>query len=612
MTHKLHLQIVRGLSVVAVIFYHLDPVKFSFGYIGVDVFFALSGFLLIPKIYEEILRADKPTLAFLNFLHRRALRLLPAVSIFLPVVLVASICYGNPNDHQGLIQMAFASVLGLSNLVAYNLLGDYFQPINNPILHTWSLSAEEQCYILLPGILVLIFKTRPLRPFNSLYLITFACLALTAFGNLDRIIFSHIGISNAISFTYYSPHIRLAEFCLGGLVAFFNDSMKNRIYYFFLIIPMLLILNKGFFHLGLGLISALIISALVFQKENIHIRSKILSWLGDKSYSIYLYHLPVLYFCTIYLTGLSRAVIYFILTLVLGGLSRNYVEIKFRKFIQKTPKKHFMLLLIYPITMIVITQLVVSSNYFGKLSVTNRPEYAGLNPFQNKSFIGETCVSFEPCFPSTQIDEKVDILLIGDSHAEMFSKAIFEAAKLSKKSLAIWTTPGCRITFETKANQPYIDGCNSRNLKLFSWIKKNRPRHIILSQAVYANSNLSEMKRGLYLLSELSGNILLISEVPVFPDNNTFMVDRALFAPKVEYKKDFPLTKMDKTHIKSEKEFINYAKNLGIDTLKVSKYFCDSQKCTRFSEGQWLYFDTNHVSVFGAKRLIRELVNWLI
>lgn len=198
----------RALAVLAVVFYHFDVFGFQGGFIGVDIFFVISGFLMTRIIVEK---QAQGRFAFGAFMAARAVRILPALAVCCAVLLAAGWVYIPPADYQALGKHGLSAVSFASNFIFKDEDG-YFDTLSHDkwLLHTWSLSVEFQFYLLLPFIIALVFKLsgRPRRA----ALITLIALALLS------LLISVFTSRAHSSFAFYLLPARMWEFIFGGLV----------------------------------------------------------------------------------------------------------------------------------------------------------------------------------------------------------------------------------------------------------------------------------------------------------------------------------------------------------------------------------------------------------
>jgi peptidoglycan/LPS O-acetylase OafA/YrhL len=145
------IQALRGISVLCVILFHLKPSFFPWGFLGVDIFFVISGFVMAPQL-KKFIGVDRaqflPT--YRLYLLRRFWRLFPALSLTSMIFGFLVLLYSDIHEIGNTLRQLLLSMLGMANLGAYAISGDYFAPHGNAFLHNWSLSVEIQFYLLLP------------------------------------------------------------------------------------------------------------------------------------------------------------------------------------------------------------------------------------------------------------------------------------------------------------------------------------------------------------------------------------------------------------------------------------------------------------------------------
>jgi len=155
---KNHIQSLRGISVILVIFYHLNIDYFSKGYLGVDIFFVISGYVITQRLYRDYLENKK--ISIINFYLRRFFRIFPNLFFIITFVYVFYLIFGAPD--LSIFKSAIFSIFGLSNLFFLLKNKDYFDTLignhlSDPLSHTWSLGIEEQFYLIYPFIILVFF-----------------------------------------------------------------------------------------------------------------------------------------------------------------------------------------------------------------------------------------------------------------------------------------------------------------------------------------------------------------------------------------------------------------------------------------------------------------------
>ena len=176
----------RAVAVLLVIAYHAHFIRCTAGFLGVDMFFVVSGYLITGLLVEEVARHK--TIALADFYARRIRRLLPASVVMLLVVMIAASFILSPFEQTILSRSATAMVAYVSNVYFARGSSDYFAPIaaENPLLHTWSLGVEEQFYFIWPILILLIFKWGRSRKTLSVVMITIIVLSFLAEVHLTR------------------------------------------------------------------------------------------------------------------------------------------------------------------------------------------------------------------------------------------------------------------------------------------------------------------------------------------------------------------------------------------------------------------------------------------
>lgn len=166
------IQALRGIAVIAVVLYHANEKLFSLGYLGVDTFFVVSGFVITPlilQITQEQESFSTRIQLLKQFWVRRFYRLAPALAATLVCSAILIYLFGSISDHQKFSRQGIATLLLSGNFGAYRYTGNYFNPSSNPLIHTWSLSVEEQIYLFLPIGLIFLLHNRKKNCFYLFY-----------------------------------------------------------------------------------------------------------------------------------------------------------------------------------------------------------------------------------------------------------------------------------------------------------------------------------------------------------------------------------------------------------------------------------------------------------
>lgn len=326
----------RALAVLAVILFHLDKALLPGGFVGVDVFFVISGFLISLHILQEV---ERGRFSLVEFYRRRVKRIVPPMLVVLLATLLAAQLVLLPEDAERVADSALWSLLSLGN-VYFWLHQDtsYFAAASRelPLLHLWSLGVEEQFYIVWPLLLMATYRQRRARGFFMLA----GLLALASFG------LAELWFERDVSFVYYMLPSRAGELLLGALVALIVLRGGARrlpaaaggplaLAGLALVIGSMLMLAEGQVFPGLLAIPPTLGAALLILAGHLGdnrvsrlLALKPLVGVGRVSYSAYLWHWPLIAFFNYGHAGMSlpAGAGILVLTFGLAWLSYRWVE----------------------------------------------------------------------------------------------------------------------------------------------------------------------------------------------------------------------------------------------------------------------------------------------
>jgi peptidoglycan/LPS O-acetylase OafA/YrhL len=318
----------RAIAVIAVVLFHFNPAWMPGGFAGVDVFFVISGFLMTGIIFRGI---EQENFSILKFYVARGNRIIPALAVLCLVLLVFGWFYLTPLEYKALGKHVGGSMVFLSNAMFWGESG-YFDTASHGkwLLHTWSLSAEWQFYIIYPLMLVIMRKLMSVKVMKATVLI----------GTVLGFIFCVFATYTWPNAAYYLLPTRAWEMMIGGVAYLYpialQEKRKKLVEWFglTLIVGSYLLISKdypwpGYLALFPVLGAFLLIQA---QRNDSFITSNVFSQkIGAWSYSIYLWHWPLV--VGIYYFSLNETFIYLGigLSVLLGFLSNKYIEkLKFR------------------------------------------------------------------------------------------------------------------------------------------------------------------------------------------------------------------------------------------------------------------------------------------
>ena len=311
----------RAIAVMAVVLFHFNPTLLPGGFVGVDVFFVISGFLMTGIIFRGL---DNHSFSLSQFYIARANRIIPALSVLCIALLIFGWFIIPPIDYKALGKHVFSSLTFLSNVVYWQESG-YFEAASHEkwLLHTWSLSVEWQFYILYPLILVVLSKFLALK--NIKVLIVLGCILGGGFS-----IFATLKWPEP---AYYLLPTRAFEMMAGGIAYLypFKFFQSKKFKWFGLIIIILSCCLISSEDLWPGYLAFFpVLGAFIFIQANdsncSFSKNFIIQKLGRWSYSIYLWHWPFVVAIYYFSLGAYFSFVFFFVAIFMGAISFYYIE----------------------------------------------------------------------------------------------------------------------------------------------------------------------------------------------------------------------------------------------------------------------------------------------
>lgn len=445
----------RAWAVVAVILYHFGVTGFSGGFVGVDVFFVISGFLMTGIIVGELEKTTRnfgvAKFSLINFYLSRARRIVPALLTLCVVLMVAGWFFLSNLEYKALGSQVVSAVGFLSNIKFWKEDG-YFDAASHEklLLHTWSLSVEWQFYLILPLMLLAVWKIWPGRV---------PLIVAVILGLLLSLFLSIMMTPRAPAAAFYLLPTRAWEMMAGGLVyllaGYLRLSGRTKITLecsgFALIIASILFFDASSSWPGWRALVPVIGTMLVItaaRQGSLFTGSRIAQWLGDCSYSLYLWHWPFVV-GLVYLNAGNNPgfiAIGLVLTLVLGRLSYQLIETAARSSLSRLSQHRGASVLLGCVLILVAGVFILKGQL--KHGVPGRiPAQidAVFNEVKNKNPRRKEChVSGEVAVPEcTYGGSQLGVIVIGDSHAASVIRSVEKALPDKKLHVLDWTMSGC-------------------------------------------------------------------------------------------------------------------------------------------------------------------------
>ncbi len=648
-TYYPHIDGLRALAVLPVLFYHMNAAFCSGGFAGVDIFFVISGYLITHNILKDL---GKGTFHIANFYDRRIRRIIPAYTFLIVSVLIAAPFFYYTDMIRTIGDTALSSTFFASNFYFYfNLNYFTFDGEPNPFLNLWSLSVEEQFYIFLPIVLWLGFKFFKKGLLALLCVGAFVSFGVTAYALLN---------SMFVTSSFYLLPFRAWELLAGSLLAYtapLSANQKVNIFTKSLALLTVVALFASYYTLtkydafpGLNALP-FVLAGVILIKFGAHgpagafLTSRPIVFVGKISYSLYLWHWPIIifwkYVCYGVLTPLDYALI-FALSMLMAILSWRFVELPVRKSKTWTKKRSFILLATTTLVILCIFAVYRTTDSFKNYlhTQTRAVKYQrGIEhlPIDEREpvngFIIEKTFMGDRSKPAT-------VLLIGDSHAEVFPPAFDEILR-EKKLCAIYIrnyTKNLTGVDYLRGTQIGVKGQDTETL--MRWIAAQPHIKTVILAARWAvltkltgysiheggraslrvqggdlpTLDLFELglTRTCKLLHAAGKDVILLTSLPELKYHLPIFKQRALiFETDIEIgmtKKDYIDRQQEALAVLEKIEKAGYAK-----TIPVHNEFLEGEKFVYESEGGVLYyFDDDHLSREGARKALRPVMDYLL
>jgi len=609
----------RAIAVLAVVLYHARLPGVSGGFMGVDVFFVISGFLITSIILKDL---QAGTFSFAGFWERRARRILPA----LVLVIVATVAAGwfmlVPTTYAALGREVAMQSIFASNFLFYKEAGYFDWGAGlRPLIHTWSLAVEEQFYLLYPPALYIVwrFARRFVLPFliGSAFLSFGLCLMVLDYKAL----------------AFYMLPFRIWEFMAGALIvqcAAYGQNISALWRNVVTGAGLVLILTPVFFYTHLfyehnAFVRFFVVMPCVGTAAIIWAGMKgetcvgrMLSWrpvvfVGLVSYSWYLWHWPILVFAR-YIPGVFDAAVG---ALCLAGsfglavLSWKFVEQPFRTKAWLPKRKDVYGTALIALSLLAITGMSLHDNvgYVSRMKMSvadySRKLVKG-NPHRQDCDQKAVAEIEKDAVCQTLPGRKASFMLWGDSHADAAAPAFYELSKKFGKNGYVATYHGCPPALGyAERGWNTSNHCVAYNRAIFDFIVRNKIKHVFLvsSWISWIDTPGEEpvevlLQHTIDALSKEGVKVYLLLDVPSATYNSTHVIGmEALYGRKI----DVPLVARG-DYLKHRNEALKPITDTvhGAVIIDPVDRMCPDEFCKVEEDGQNLYYDQNHISMNGA------------
>ena len=624
------INMLRAIAVVSVLLFHFKISLVPSGFAGVDVFFVISGFLMTKIIVGGI---ENGSFRFVEFYLSRMRRIVPALLLLCAVLLLLSWFILLPSEYRLLSKHVVSSILFASNMI-YSRESGYFDSAADEklLLHTWSLSIEWQFYLIYPIVLYCLA-----RFFNRRQIV----IALIVF-----VVFSVLYISaiSGLSARYFSFPERAWEMVAGGLAFLIPLPWCPRrrktafLIGLLMILTAMLLFDKSIPWPSIPTLLPITGTMLVLMANNKHSclqNNKLIGYVGKSSYSIYLWHWPVAVYFFSFTTAHSAVSTFYAIALsfILGFISYEFVEKTFSKSINKKTSNR----LIPGIMFVVVggALLIFINNGFGIPSrfpdkvIAADNERTDQDPRKSHCAPEDSLVSPHCLYPEGE--KQVGQVLFGDSHASALIKSFGELNKENGATLLI-SQPGCPslrgVIKQGRSDRNCADFI-SNELDFLDKNHPNTPVFVYNRWAYYISGKLENHGKPLISFDSSSQkniadafyHALETTWCPVAKQRPVTML-----LPTPEFVFDVPrqqarelLAGVNNDVSMSESDYLQrndlvisnlkrLSQSCNIKLIDLSAHLCVDGRCYGAKAGRPLYYDDNHLSIWGAKYVLDGLV----
>lgn len=632
----------RAIAVLLVIFNHIGLSFFSGGYIGVDVFFVISGYLITIILTHDI---QSKRFSIARFYKKRVVRLAPAYFTVLSVVSIVAWQVMLPGELTEYFDSVMYATLLMANIYMRNEVGDYFSQDAEgiPLLHLWSLGVEEQFYIFWP-LLLLLFAGKVSRKYMW--------AVVTAFIVALLLYAQHKLTQNAAK-AYYSMPVRAFELLIGALIGFLPQLKLPKKLLQSLIWGSLVVLfatavyfdKQTPFPGAMALIPCLATALIIYlgqssPSSNILLSNRFSTWVGRISYPLYLWHWPIIVLFGIYMRPLNveNQVVIVLLSILLAFLTYQLIEKPSKRFVMAANYKVIGIGFLVPaLSFIAIAKIINLNEGFPDRfpqSVYSKQEAM----LSYAHVIRNKCMDIDD--PKALPDQDdcvlgkskadIDFLLIGDSHANGYTSMLDVWAKDANlrgydiTQSSTFYLPGVQRSEENFNRWKKLDKFAFRNEAITAHLAKTHYPTIILAGSYVPyfgdevkledgihHSNAEIFKTGfrkaLEIAYQSSDQVILLNDVPRL-DQDRVPADCNLrneilhtHAPCTVSRKNYEAQLLQFNRIVVEAK----QKYPDLKIIDPTRVICNQQTCKIMINDVPLYRnkDSNHINDQGSRQL---------
>lgn len=596
----------RAISILLVVAYHAQPWLVPGGFIGVDVFFVISGFLITRIILTKV---DAGTFSFADFYARRVRRIFPALVVVLTATYLVGWFALLPDQFVLLGENVAAGVAFAANLFQLRQTG-YFAPAaaDNPLLHLWSLGVEEQFYIFWPPVILLLSSTA----IRSRWI---AVIALVSFALSLSIFFGYQTVA------FYSPLTRAWELLAGGLLAHVVLARKSDgwsepfgLYLALLglaaIVGPALLMDRDSTFPGLYALLPVFGAVLLIATPNSAVNKMLLSnramvWIGLISYPLYLWHWPVLSYLGILRNGVPNVMEIWAavaVSVILSWLTFRFVEIPLRHYHRAVKRLALGLALVGIAGAVTVAAAGFDFRFPAEVQAIARTQAKDNAGFDDKCFLEAPGAQFN----AGCIEQGTQplVFLWGDSTAAALYPGL-KAAEAASGSfrLARFSAPGCAPILDSGANAH----CDEVHRVAFGFLQSAHPDVVLLHAMWGTNNDLGKLRETIARLrASKVPRIVILGPLPVWKRTLPHtLVNHYRLQHEIPERIAAGVSGLD-----NDQRMEAFAKAEGIEYISAWRTLCNAAGCLTgigTDANQVLITDIVHLSDAGSTFLIRAI-----
>ena len=609
------IQALRGLAVILVVLGHWG-LFFGSGHIGVDVFFVISGYVVT---LVSLRRAHSGTFSVVHFIQARFMRLFPALGATVLVVVCFQLFYYPSFEWSRASGEGLSSTLWLSNFYSHARLGDYFgeNAGTSLLLHTWSLSVEFQAYIVLAILYFWVLaKTKSVRNLRlALVFLSAISLAVALASQLEIV----SGFWQAVS-SYYSPVTRFYQIGAGALLATLSGSSSTRprrnLLFAVVILVAIGLLPDNLVSWNLAGLAAVGATAIFIwsaeSRSRLNLPEKLMAKVGDYSYSIYLWHWPILVVSqSVFQEVTEQILIGALLTILISFLSYRILEVPFIGARNQMSVNRIKVMAVLSSAVTLSFALLISTTVWSSIKPENFESTPGVleGDVTQAGFAQEFNRLLAPCSGAssqmsqnvgevfdcyeTSDSKRVDVLILGNSHAAHLIPGIVSVA------------PNVKLRYLAFSGG-FAPGNSELRKALDYWVASGSTAESLFINSFWEieNINTDEIRKTMIRSEVAPSNTFIFDDVPNFK----------ISPIRCKYSALFPISASCSERLNAFSLHVGRLRKMfedqlpSVNLIESSDYFEFEQNAFHMArDGEVLFRDQNHLNVSGSVALFRHL-----